>query len=381
MGKLFGFLFNKKDKKLETDEVKDKKKNLELAKKRIEEEIKDLVKEIQEKKKREREISEILSTIEKIANTQKKREKKKGIFSKLSSLKQGLSKTRKNFISKLDRIILGKKELDEDIIEQIEELLVASDVGVKTTFELIEKVEESISRGKLDDSSEVKEIIREEMTAILNKNHTELMFDKKPFVILVIGVNGTGKTTTIGKLANKYGKSGKKVMVAAADTFRAAAIEQLEEWSKRADIEIIKQKHGADPSAVAYDAVNAAKARNIDILLIDTAGRLHTKINLMEELKKMVRVIKKVIPEAPHEVLLVLDANTGQNAVSQAKLFHEAINVTGIVLTKLDGTSKGGIVVGVSNEFKLPIRYVGVGEKIEDLKKFEPKKFIEALFN
>ncbi len=379
MGKLLGFLFNKKDKKNEKSDVyKDK---LKLAKQQVEDDIKELLNLLNDKKKRETNITILFETLNTLKQQRLKKKNKKGFFSKLSSLKQGLTKTRKNFISKLDRIILGKKELDEDIIEKIEELLVASDVGVKTTFELIEKVEENISRGKLDDSQKVKEIIREEMIEILHKNHTELKFDKKPFVVLVIGVNGTGKTTTIGKLANKFKAMNKKVMVAAADTFRAAAIEQLEEWSKRAGIDIVKQKHGADPSAVVYDAVNAAKARDIDIVLIDTAGRLHTKVNLMEELKKMVRVVKKVIPDAPHEVLLVLDANTGQNAVSQTKLFHEAINVTGLVLTKLDGTAKGGIVLGVSNEFKLPIRYIGVGEKIDDLKEFKPRDFIEALFD
>ena len=379
MAKFFNFLFkNKKDEKVKDPE---ELKRLEKAKKEVEIKVKELINLSEDKKKRENLIKEVLVKVKELEKERQKKEKskkKKGLF---SSLKAGLSKTRKNFISKLDRIILGKKELDEDVIENIEELLVTSDVGVKTTFELIEKVEEGISRGRLDDVDEVKELLKDEMVNILNKNHSELTFEKKPFVIMVIGVNGTGKTTTIGKISNKLKKSGKNVMMAAADTFRAAAIEQLEEWANRADIEIVKQKHGADPSAVAYDAVSAAKARGVDVLLIDTAGRLHTKVNLMEELKKMVRVIKKVIPDAPHEILLVLDGNTGQNAMSQAKLFKEAVDVTGLVITKLDGTAKGGIVLAVSNEFNLPVRYIGVGEQLEDLREFKPKEFIEAIFS
>jgi fused signal recognition particle receptor len=371
MAKLFGFLFKNKDKKENGD--------LSKAVEAVEKEVKELLSSSEDKKKREQQIEKL---IEAISNyTPPKEKESKGFLGKLSNLKKGLSKTRKSFISKLDRIFLGKKELDEDVIEQVEELLVASDVGVKTTFELIELVEENIGRTKLDDASEVKDILKEQMLKIFKKNHSELIFNKKPFVILVVGVNGTGKTTTIGKLANKYKKMGKKVLIGAADTFRAAAIEQLEEWCKRANVDIIKQAHGADPSAVAFDAVNAAVSRGVDILLIDTAGRLHTKVNLMEELKKMVRVIKKVIPEAPHEILLVLDANTGQNAVSQAKLFKETVDVSGVVLTKLDGTAKGGIVLCVSNEFNVPVRYIGVGESVDDLKEFKPDEFVEALFS
>ncbi len=403
MANIFNKIFGKKEENFQ-DKVNELEKiKLEVAEKEVEKEIKLLLSELNEKvedkKKNDREIIDLHKELVQIRleinvfpeNTSQiadtihdkilKSQKNKGFLSKISSLTKGLTKTRKNFLSKLDRILLGKKELDEDIIENIEELLVTSDVGVKTTMELIEQVEDNISRGRLDDVSEVKSLLKNEMVKILNKNHSVINFNKKPFVILVIGVNGTGKTTTIGKLANKFKRDGKKVLLAAADTFRAAAIEQLEEWAKRAGIDIIKQKHGADPSAVAYDAVNAAKARDIDVLLIDTAGRLHTKVNLMEELKKMVRVIKKVDKSAPHEVLLVLDANTGQNAISQAKLFKEAINVTGLVLTKLDGTAKGGIVLAVSNEFNLPVRFIGVGEKIEDLRPFNPEEFINAMFS
>ncbi len=402
MGKLLNLLFGKKEELTEKKSQELASVKLELAKREVTREVlllsENFEKGLEEKKKSDNELIELgkkLACLKKeVKDTKsdtsslsifgyekiKSEPNKRGLLSKISSLKDRLSKSRKSFISKLDRILLGKKELDEDIIENIEELLVSSDLGVKTTFELIEKVEESISRGKIGDTDEVKALLKDEITSILNRNHTPIVFNKTPFVIVVIGVNGTGKTTTIGKLANKYKSSGKKVLVAAADTFRAAAIEQLEEWAKRADIEIIKQSHGADPAAVVYDAVNAAKSRGVDILLIDTAGRLHTKVNLMEELKKMVRVVKKVIPDAPHEVILVLDGNTGQNAISQAKQFKEAIDVTGVILTKLDGTSKGGIVVAVSNEFKLPIRYIGVGEKIEDLREFNPKDFAEAIF-
>ncbi len=397
MAKFFKFFNKKKDDLKETIKELDKAK-LELAKRDIKDEILKLLEEteknIENKKKSDYEVLKLyeqLKELKKKVNSTStnelsnityqyiKKENKSGLFSKLKSLKDGLTKTRKNFISKLDRILLGKKELDEDVIEQLEELLISSDIGVKTTLYLIEKIEERISRAKLDDVKEVKNVLKEYLLEILMKNHSELIFNRKPFVIMVVGVNGTGKTTTIGKLANKYKNSGKKVLLAAADTFRAAAIEQLEEWAKRANIDIIKQKEGADPSAVAFDAVKAAQARDVDVLIIDTAGRFHTKVNLMEELKKMKRVIKKVIPDAPHEVLLVLDANTGQNAISQTKMFNEALDVTGIVMTKLDGTAKGGIVVAVTNEFGIPIRYIGVGEKIEDLREFNPKEFVEAI--
>ena len=402
MASIFNKIFGKKEESIEDKKEELKKLKLELAEKEIEKEIKLLLEDLKSKveiKKNDikllnlnkellsvstkiSKVSQDTSQLSEIIHTKIASSKKgKGIFSKISSLTKGLTKTRKSFLSKLDRVLLGKKELDEDVVENIEELLVTSDVGVKTTMELIEKIEDNISRGRLDDVSEVKALLRKEMVEILNKNHSMLDFNKKPFVILVIGVNGTGKTTTIGKLANKFKNDGRKVLLAAADTFRAAAIEQLEVWARRANIDLIKQKHGADPSAVAFDAVNAAKARDIDVLLIDTAGRLHTKVNLMEELKKMVRVIKKVDETAPHEILLVLDANTGQNAISQAKLFKDAINVTGLVLTKLDGTAKGGIVLAVSNEFNLPIRFIGVGEKIEDLKLFKPEEFINAIFD
>ena len=398
MAKFFDKLFKKKSK--EKDEKELERLKLEYAKEAIEKEIKELLNsidtQIENKKKRDLEILQFYNEYKELKKKVSKQEESKELLkivsenlpkstsnrflSKVKSLKEGLLKTRKNFISKLDRIFLGKKELDEDVIEQLEELLISSDVGVKTTFELIEKIEERVSRTKLSDINEVKSILKDYMLEILLKNHAELIIDRKPFVIMVVGVNGTGKTTTIGKLGYNFKKAGKKVIFAAADTFRAAAIDQLEEWAKRGRIDLIKQKEGADPSAVAFDAVKAAVARDADIVIIDTAGRLHTKINLMEELKKMKRVIKKVIPDAPHEILLVLDANTGQNAISQTKMFNEALDITGIILTKLDGTAKGGIVFAVTNEFGIPIRYIGVGEKIEDLREFNPKEFVDAIF-
>jgi fused signal recognition particle receptor len=268
-------------------------------------------------------------------------------------------------------------------LDELEALLFEADLGVKTSSQLIEGVQQGLKRGELQDPDRVKEFIKQEILRILQAGEKPLFINfsqTKPFVIMVVGVNGGGKTTTIGKIAHQYTSQGKKVLIGAADTFRAAAVEQLEIWAKRVGADLIKQVKGSDPSAVAFDSIQAAKARNIDLVFIDTAGRLHTKVNLMEELKKLNRIVGRECPGAPHEVLLVLDATTGQNAISQAKLFNEAIGVTGIALTKLDGTAKGGIIVGITEELKIPIRYIGVGEGIDDLKEFNATEFVQALF-
>jgi fused signal recognition particle receptor len=286
-------------------------------------------------------------------------------------------------VEKIDRLFLGKKTIDQDLLDELEALLIEADLGVKTTGELIEGVQQGLKRGELQDPEKVKEFIKQEIYRILKLGEKPLAIDfskTKPFVVMVVGVNGGGKTTTIGKIAHHYSTQGKKILVGAADTFRAAAVEQLEVWANRVGADLIKQSKGTDPSAVAFDSIHAARARAIDLVFIDTAGRLHTKVNLMEELKKVKRIVNREYPGAPHEILLVLDATTGQNAISQAKLFNEAIGVTGIALTKLDGTAKGGIIVGITDELKIPVRYIGVGEGVDDLKEFNANEFVEALF-
>lgn len=303
-----------------------------------------------------------------------------GFFDKL---KKGLSKTHQGFVEKIDRLFLGKKAIDQDLLDELEALLYEADIGVKTTTDLIEGVRQGLKRGELQDPERVKAFIKEEILRILRSGEQSLSIDftkTKPFVFMVVGVNGAGKTTTIGKIAHHYSSQKKKVLIGAADTFRAAAVEQLEIWANRVGADFIKQSKGSDPSAVAFDSIQAAKARNTDLVFIDTAGRLQTKVTLMEELKKVKRIIGRECPGAPHEILLVLDATTGQNAISQAKLFNEAIGITGIALTKLDGTAKGGIIVGITEELKIPIRYVGVGEAIDDLKEFNATDFVNALF-
>ena len=296
-------------------------------------------------------------------------------------LKRSLSKTHDSIVGRVDTLLLGKKQIDTDTLEELEEILITADLGVKTTVDLIRTLEQRLKRDELQDGAALKKALKEEIQLRLMTHSSPLLVSgKSPFVILVIGVNGVGKTTTIGKLAAKYTGEGKKVLLAAGDTFRAAAAEQLELWAKRVGADIVRHKEGADPSAVVFDACKAATARGCDVLIIDTAGRMHTKVNLMEEMKKIRRVLTREIPEAPHETLLVLDAATGQNALSQAKLFKEAAFVSGVVLTKLDGSAKGGIVVAVSHEFSLPIRFIGVGESVEDLREFDPAQFVEALF-
>lgn len=309
---------------------------------------------------------------------ERKDEEKPGFFERL---KIGLSKTHENLVGRIDTLLLGKKQIDADTLEELEEILITADIGVATAVELIGSLEQRLKRNELQNVDALKDALKEELLARLTKHSAPLDTDRhSPFVIMVIGVNGVGKTTTIGKLACRFTAEGKKVLLAAGDTFRAAAAEQLEIWGNRVGVEVIRHQAGADPSAVVFDACKAVLARKCDILLIDTAGRLHTKINLMEEMKKIRRVIGREIPGAPHETLLILDAATGQNAVSQAKLFKEAAFVSGIALTKLDGTAKGGIVVAVSNEFEIPVRYIGVGESAEDLREFDPAQFVEALF-
>jgi fused signal recognition particle receptor len=302
------------------------------------------------------------------------RQKEAGYF---ECLKSRLSKTRKSLSSGFDRVFAGKKKIDGEVLEELEELLITSDIGVKTTMTLMER----ITRSKVADVSQVKTILKNEILSILAADpDAPEAITGKPHVILVVGVNGVGKTTTIGKIAAAARASGKKVLIAAADTFRAAAVEQLGIWAERAEAEFVKHKENADPAAVAFDAVAAASARGCDLVLIDTAGRLHTKVNLMEELKKIKRTVAKQLPGAPHEILLVLDATTGQNALSQAQLFHDALGVSGLALTKLDGTAKGGIVIGICSSLNIPLKYIGIGEQIEDLRPFNAAQFIDALF-
>ena len=304
-----------------------------------------------------------------------------GVVDLFGRLKQGLQKTKDGLVGRIDALVLGEKEIDADTLEELEEILITSDIGVKTTTELIRTMEQRLGRNELKDGGALRTALKEEILARLNAHHHPLDISGcKPFVMLVIGVNGVGKTTTIGKLASRFTTDGKKVLLAAADTFRAAAAEQLVAWGERSGVDVIRHREGADPSAVVFDACKAAVARASDILIVDTAGRLHTKLNLMEEMKKIRRVIAREIPGAPHETVLVLDAATGQNAISQTRLFKEAAGVTGLVLTKLDGTAKGGVVVAVSHEFALPVRYIGVGESIEDLRDFVPQEFTDALF-
>ena len=306
---------------------------------------------------------------------------------KLTRLKEGLTKTRENIFGKIQKILTGKTKIDEELLENLEEILISGDVGVTTTMKIIENIRQRVKKDGYENPADLDNLLREEIQKLL-VNGTIIDIDplvlssgQKPHVIMIVGVNGVGKTTTIGKLAYNYKSVGKKVLIAAADTFRAAANEQLEIWAKRAGVGIIQQARGADPAAVSYDALRSAVAHGVDVLIIDTAGRLHTKVNLMDELKKIKRVIQKINPEAPHEVLLVLDASTGQNAIQQAKQFSAAVGITGLVLTKLDGTAKGGVVLAINQELNIPVKYIGVGEKIDDLQPFHQKIFVDALFD
>ena len=313
----------------------------------------------------------------------------KGIFSrdKKEDLNKGLEKSKDSMFSKLSRALVGKDTVDEDVLDDLEEVLISSDVGVDTTVKIIGRIEERVSRDKYMNTTELNGILREEIAGLLSDNNTEdyseftIPEGKKPYVIMVVGVNGVGKTTTIGKLANQFNRMGKKVVLGAADTFRAAAIDQLVVWSERVGVPIVKQSMGSDPASVAYDTLQSGVSQDADVVIIDTAGRLHNKINLMNELTKIKRVMQKVIPDAPHEVLLVLDASTGQNAIEQAKQFTKATDVSAIALTKLDGTAKGGVVIGISDQFKIPVKYIGVGEKIDQLQVFNKMEFVDSFFS
>ena len=314
-----------------------------------------------------------------------------GIFSffskeKKETLDKGLSKTKENVFSKITRAIAGKSKVDDEVLDNLEEVLITSDVGVDTTLKIISRIEDRVARDKYVTTSELTAILREEIASLLTENHTEdlesftVPEDKKPYVIMVVGVNGVGKTTTIGKLAYQFKKAGKNVYLGAADTFRAAAVEQLVIWSERVGVPIVKQKMGSDPASVAFDTLSSAKANGADVVIIDTAGRLHNKINLMNELTKIKNVMKKVIPDAPHEILLVLDGSTGQNAFEQAKQFTAATEVNALAVTKLDGTAKGGVVIGISDHFRIPVKYIGLGEGMEDLQVFRKREFVNSLF-
>jgi len=311
-----------------------------------------------------------------------------GLFGKdkKEKLDEGLAKTKESVFSKLARAVVGKSSVDAEVLDNLEEVLITSDVGVETTLKIIKRIEARVAKNKYVGTSELNGLLREEIAALLEENNSkdggdfDLPADKKPFVIMVVGVNGVGKTTSIGKLAYQYKKAGKKVMLGAADTFRAAAVDQLKIWASRVDVPIVEQGMNADPASVAYDTLQSAKAKEIDVVIIDTAGRLHNKVGLMNELTKIKKVMEKVIPGAPHEVLLVLDGSTGQNAIEQAKQFTLATDVTALALTKLDGTAKGGVVIGISDQFKIPVKYIGVGEGMEDLQVFHRKEFVDSLF-
>lgn len=312
----------------------------------------------------------------------------KNIFSKdkKETLDKGLEKTKDSFFSKLTKAVAGKSKVDDDVLDNLEEVLVSSDVGVNTTLKIIDRIEERVSKDRYMGTEELNTILREEIAGLLSETHVgeETEFnvpkDKKPFVLMVVGVNGVGKTTTIGKLAHQFNKQGLKVVLGAADTFRAAAIDQLQVWAERVGVPIVKQQMGSDPASVAFDALSSAVTQNADVVIIDTAGRLHNKVNLMNELSKVKRVMQKVVPDAPHEVLLVLDGSTGQNAFEQAKQFTKATEVTALAVTKLDGTAKGGVVIGISDQFQVPVKYIGVGEGIDDLQVFNKFEFVDSFF-
>ena len=316
-----------------------------------------------------------------------------GFFDKLfgkeekESLNQGLSKTKESFFGKIAKAIAGKTSVDDDVLDNLEEVLISGDVGVNTTLKIIKRIEERVAKDKYVSTSELNTVLKQEVANLLTENNStdtisfEIQADKRPYVIMVVGVNGVGKTTTIGKLAHQFKKAGYSVVLGASDTFRAAAVEQLTIWSQRVGVDIVSQGMNADPASVAFDTLSSAKAKNADVVIIDTAGRLHNKINLMNELTKIKMVMKKVIPAAPHDVLLVLDASTGQNAIEQCRQFTAATDVTSLALTKLDGTAKGGVVIGISDEFKIPVKYIGVGEKMDDLQVFNRTEFVDSLFS
>ncbi len=306
---------------------------------------------------------------------------------KKESLDQGLQKTKSNLFLKISKVVVGKTTVDDEVLDNLEEILVTSDVGVETTLKIIERIQKRVAKDKYLGTSELNALLKEEIAGLLqeNKNADAVEFSTppgiKPYVIMVVGVNGVGKTTTIGKLAYQFKKAGKSVLIGAADTFRAAAVDQIKIWSERVDVPIVMQAMGSDPASVAYDTVKSALSRDIEVVIIDTAGRLHNKINLMNELSKIRKVVQKLIPDAPHEILLVLDASTGQNAIEQAKQFTAATEVNALALTKLDGTAKGGVVIGISDQFRIPVKYIGIGEKMQDLQVFNRFEFVDSLFS
>lgn len=312
-----------------------------------------------------------------------------GIFSKnkRQDLEKGLEVTKESVFKKLSRAVVGKSKVDEEVLDNLEEVLITSDVGVETTLRIIQRIEERVSKDKYMNTNELNIILKDEIAGLLEENTLDHISDfseelpVKPYVIMVVGVNGVGKTTTIGKLAYHYKKAGKEVILGAADTFRAAAVDQLTIWAERVGVELIKQKMGSDPASVAFDTLSSARNKNADVVIIDTAGRLHNKVNLMNELTKIKRVMQKVIPDTPNEILLILDGSTGQNAFEQARQFTKATEVNSLALTKLDGTAKGGVVIGISDQFKIPVKYIGIGEKMEDLQIFDRKVFVESLFS
>lgn len=316
-----------------------------------------------------------------------------GIFSffkkdKKETLNKGLEKTKEGFLSKIARTVVGKSKVDAEVLDDLEEVLITSDVGVETTLKIIDRIEDRVSRDKYVSTAELNTILKEEIEALLEENNANSSdgveipdIENPPYVIMVVGVNGVGKTTTIGKLANKFKQAGKKVVLGASDTFRAAAVDQLIIWADRVGVPIVQQGMGADPASVAFDTLQSAKAQGADVVIIDTAGRLHNKVNLMNELSKIKKVMDKVIPNAPHDVMLVLDGSTGQNAFEQAKQFSLATDISSLAITKLDGTAKGGVVIGISDQMKIPVRYIGVGEGIDDLQVFDKKEFVDSLFN
>jgi fused signal recognition particle receptor len=311
-----------------------------------------------------------------------------GLFGKdkKEKLDKGLEKTRTSVFDKLNRIVFAKSKVDSDVLDELEEVLIASDVGVETTVRIIERIEQRVKSEKYVGTEELNELLRDTIASLLEENNaekrdeSEVLAEFKPYVIMVVGVNGVGKTTTIGKLANKYKNAGKKVIIGAADTFRAAAIDQLQIWADRVGVQMIRQNMGSDPASVAFDTIQAAVKADADVVIIDTAGRLHNKVNLMNELSKIKRVMQKVVETAPHEVMLIIDGSTGQNAYEQAKQFTKATDVTSLSVTKLDGTAKGGVVIGVSDQFKIPVRYIGIGEGIDDLQVFNRREFVDSLF-
>jgi fused signal recognition particle receptor len=312
-----------------------------------------------------------------------------GLFNRENkeNLSRGLEKTKESVVKRLSRAVIGKARIDDEVLDNLEEVLISSDVGVETTLRIINRIQDRVSRNKYLNTVELNQILRQEISSLLEENNTDLLNDftsalsVKPYVIMVVGVNGVGKTTTIGKLAFHYKQAGKKVLLGAADTFRAAAVDQLTIWAERVGVPIVKQQMGSDPASVAFDTVKSAISHDTDIVIIDTAGRLHNKTNLMNELSKIKRVVQKVIPDAPHEILLVLDSSTGQNAFEQVRQFIEATQVNALAITKLDGTAKGGVVIGISDQFKIPVKYIGIGEKLEDLQIFNKAEFLDTLFS